>query len=180
LCGTRNDLEELRQKDIPKLRERINREGTYEACARETVSLFDSFVRRYVKQLTAMVPMTPSRFNRANEIAFSDLIRVIAEIKSIFDIDLMKNVESADADFAALMYHRRHVYEHLGGEADENYITASGDKTVRLKQSLHETQESAHRIASIVTKMAANLHEGFHQIFIPEQRFMRRAGKSRV
>ncbi len=64
------------------------------------------------------------------------------------------------------MFHRRHIYEHKGGEADEKYIEDSGDQ-VRLKQALRETQESAHNTASLVIKLATNLHNGFHEIFPP-------------
>ena len=71
-----------------------------------------------------------------------------------------------DVAFATLRFHRRHVYEHKGGEADEKYIADSGDK-VRLKQALRETQESAHRTASLVMKLGSKLHEGFHNIFPP-------------
>jgi hypothetical protein len=73
-----------------------------------------------------------------------------------------------DAEFAMLMFHRRHVYEHHGGEADPKYIADSGDLTVKVKQLLHETKESAHRTASAVLKMTRNLHDGFHEIFPPD------------
>jgi hypothetical protein len=63
------------------------------------------------------------------------------------------------------MFHRRHVYEHNGGEADEKYIADSGDASVRPKQALRETQESANRIVSIILRMCENLHAGFHEIF---------------
>lgn len=71
-----------------------------------------------------------------------------------------------DVAFGMLMFHRRHVYEHKGGEADEKYIKDSGDN-VRLKQALRETRESAHRTANLVIKLGANLHRGFHEIFPP-------------
>ena len=67
------------------------------------------------------------------------------------------------------MFHRRHVYEHKAGEADEKYIADSGDKSVRPKQALRETQESAHRIVGLVLKMAANVHRVFHEILPPEE-----------
>ncbi|OTP74276.1 hypothetical protein [Caballeronia sordidicola] len=41
----------------------------------------------------------------------------------------------------ARWFHRRHVYEHNGGEVDERYLKESGDTTVWLKQHIHETQE---------------------------------------
>lgn len=67
------------------------------------------------------------------------------------------------------MFYRRHVYEHKGGEADEKYIEDSGDTSVRPKQALRENQESAHRIAGLVLKMAGNLHKAFHEILPPEE-----------
>jgi hypothetical protein len=75
----------------------------------------------------------------------------------------------ADIKFAAIMFHRRNVYEHNGGEVDEQYIVNSGENAVRPKQALRETLESAHRLANIVLKMANNLHKGFHEIFPPEE-----------
>jgi hypothetical protein len=67
------------------------------------------------------------------------------------------------------MFHRRHVYEHNGGEVDEKYLKDSGDTSVRLKQAIRETQASAHRLTGLVAKMANNLHSSFHDIFAPEQ-----------
>ena len=66
------------------------------------------------------------------------------------------------------MFHRRHVYEHNGGEVDEKYIRDSGDTSVRLKQVIRENQASALRIAEIVRTMGRNIHKGFHEIFPPE------------
>ena len=68
------------------------------------------------------------------------------------------------------MFHRRHVYEHKGGEADAKYIADSGDTSVRPKQALQETQESAHQLAGLMVKIARNLHRGFHEIIPPEGR----------
>lgn len=168
-CGTRNDFQELEKTTIPRLRARINAGGPYEQCVKDAVSGFDSFAGHYMRQLVDKVPLTPARRARVEKIRFHNLKGVAAEFKSIFDIDILADMKTADVEFAALMFHRRHVYEHNGGEADEKYIADSGDASVRPKQALHETQESAHRIASLVTKMAANLHKGFHEIFPPEQ-----------
>ena len=86
----------------------------------------------------------------------------------MFDIELLIDMSDEERAFAILRFHRRHVYEHLGGEADEKYILESKDQ-VRMKQALRETQESAHRTASLVVKLGKNLHKGFHDIFPPLQ-----------
>ena len=170
ICGTRNDLQELESKTIPKLRERIKSGDSYESCAKDAVAFFDSFVGQYMKELIRYIPMTPPRKNRFEKMRFHDLNSVASEWKAVFDIDIYSGLKPEDRDFAVLMFHRRHVYEHNGGEADAKYIADSGDLGVRVKQALHETQESAHRIAGIVAKMAANLHNGFHEILPPIER----------
>ncbi|MBI3477127.1 MAG: hypothetical protein HY010_15450 [Acidobacteria bacterium] len=168
-CGTRNDLQELGDKIIPALRERINSgTGAFETCVKEVVAAFDSFVGQYAAQLVNLVPLTPGRRNRLTERRFHNLENVAADIKEIFDIDILDGIDAADLAFAKLMFQRRHVYEHRGGEADEKYIADSGDTSVRPKQALRETQESAHRIAGLVLKMARNLHAGFHNILPPD------------
>jgi len=85
---------------------------------------------------------------------------------TIFDIDLFQGLTEADLKFGTLMFHRRHVYEHNGGEADEKYVAATGD-SVRLKQTLRETQESVHRTANFVLRLCRNLHAGFHELLPP-------------
>ena len=62
------------------------------------------------------------------------------------------------------MFYRRHLYEHNGGEVDEKYLEKSRDTTVRLKQVIRETQEGAHALLGTLTKMARNLHAGFHEL----------------
>ena len=168
-CGTRNDLQELTEKVIPAIRDRINAGGPYEACVRDSVAAFDSLAGRYVEQLITVVAMTPGRRERLGRIRFHNLAGTATELKQVFDIDILSGMSDEDRAFAELMFHRRHVYEHRGGEADEKYIEDSGDKSVRVKQALRETQESAHRIASLVQKVSKNLHAGFHEIVPVEQ-----------
>ena len=86
-----------------------------------------------------------------------------------FDIDLIKDMRKSDTDFAVLMFHRRHVYEHNGGEADEKYIADSGDTSVRVKQMLREDRDSAIRTVKLVGQLGRNLDKGFHELFPPEE-----------
>lgn len=176
-CGTRNDLQEL-EKAIHGIRNRINTGGPYEACVKETVAAFDSIAGQYAKQLLLRVPLTPARRARIERMHFHNLTTTSEMFNTIFDIDILSGINTDDVGLAKLMFHRRHVYEHKGGEADEKYIADSGDK-VRLKQALRETQESAHRTATIVLKLATNLHRGFHEIFPPLQEPIQRHNRSK-
>lgn len=168
-CGTRNDLQELSEKVIPAIRERINAGGPYEGCVRDAVAAFDSLTGRYFAQMVRLVPLTQARKNRLENRRFQNLQVVAEELKGIFDIDIFEGFRSEDIQFAKIMFYRRHVYEHRGGEADEKYIAESGDTSVRPKQAIHESQESAHRIAGLVVKMASNLHRGFHELLPAEE-----------
>jgi hypothetical protein len=60
-----------------------------------------------------------------------------------------------DAEWTAIvrMFHRRHVYEHNGGEVDQKYLDDSGDSLVKLKQHVHETRESVHDLLVCLAKM---------------------------
>ena len=61
-------------------------------------------------------------------------------------------------------------HAHLRRRAFIRYLPVElcGDSSVRPEQTLRETQESAHRLAGLVTKIARNLHRGFHEILPPE------------
>lgn len=173
-CGTRNDLHELETDLLPKLRGRANAGGGYESCVADAVAAFDTFVAQYAKELVRRVPLRSARKSRMQRMRFHDLQVTGSELKAGFDIDILDGLRPDDIEFATLMFHRRHVYEHNGGVVDEKYIKDSGDTTVRLRQEIHESQASAHRIIGLIAKMAENLHNGFHDIFPPETEPVRR------
>ena len=164
-CGTWNGIQEM-EKAIQKIRDRINAGGPYESCVKEAVATFDSLAGRYADQLLARVPLTSNRRSRLERARYHCLKTASDIFREVFDIDILKGLIPEDVAFATLRFHRRHVYEHRGGEADEKYIADSGDN-VRLKQALRETKESAHRTASLVKRLGANLHSAFHDIFPP-------------
>ena len=167
-CNTRNDLQQLNAA-IRLLRERIKLGAPYEACVKDAVTLFDSFTNQLAKELLNCVPMTPARRHRVEKRSLHRLDSIAMDFKTVFDIDILSGMSDDDVKFAALMFHRRNVYEHNGGEVDEQYIADSGDCSVKPKQALRETAETAHRLANIVLKMASNLHQDFHEIFPPEE-----------
>lgn len=163
-CGTRNDLEAFKS-DIAAIREDINSGHSYERCLQAIVSKFDSFVRQYVKELLR-IPLSKRRQGLLEGKVNHDLERTAEALKDAFDIDILKRLKQSQREFCAKMFHRRHVYEHNGGEVDEVYLKATGDD-VRLKQALSETQDSVNQLATYVLKMAEELHKGFHEIFPP-------------
>ena len=98
-----------------------------------------TFMAQIAKQLAEMVPLTVSRKNRLLSQRFHDLEKARTQFKDWFDIDACTGMKQDECDFAAKMFHRRHVYEHNGGEVDQRYLDVSNDTTVRLKQHIRET-----------------------------------------
>ena len=84
-----------------------------------------------------------------------------------FDIDICEGLTDGDIATATRMFQRRHVYEHNGGEVDEKYLRDSRDTSVRLKQTIRETQGAVHEFASLVLRIGRNFHCGFHDIYEP-------------
>jgi hypothetical protein len=166
-CGTRNDLADFEEKTVPTIRARLNNGNVPEDCVRDAVASFDSFMAQVAKQFVEMVPMTNRRKIRLSKHRFYDLKDVRAIFKDWFDIDMCAGMNEGEYDSVIRMFHRRHVYEHNGGEVDQKYLDDSGATTVRLKQHIHETQQDAHRLLGSLLKMARNVHGAFHELFPP-------------
>jgi hypothetical protein len=162
-CGSRNDVT-MFEEDINAIRTGLNAGGQARSALKDAVDAFDTVGRNYAGQLCSHVLMTSQRrtkWERANFAQFGDVAR---DLKRDFDIDMLKGVDEAEIARVNLMFHRRHLYAHKGGIADQKYLDESGDTTVQLGQLLRETQENVHRLASNLVKIARNLHDGFHDI----------------
>jgi len=181
-CCTRNDLSDFEDIAVPAIRERLNAGNVPEDCVRDAVASFDSIVAQYARQLADMVPLTERRKNRLLKQRFHNLEELRETFATWFDIDLTEGVKDHDIRFIALMFYRRHVYEHNGGEVDQKYLDDSGDTTVRLKQHIHETRESVHDLLSLLVKIARNIHNGFHALVppIPEPIKIFQENKARI
>ncbi|AKS22860.1 hypothetical protein ABH19_02490 [Leptospirillum sp. Group II 'CF-1'] len=166
LCGTRNDQKDF-ENHIEIIRGHLNTGKAPEDCMRDAVALFDSFVSQVAKQLAERVPMTIHRKNWLLKNRFHDLKEVSQKYRDWFDIELFMNMKEDDRNFVVRMFHRRHVYEHNGGEVDQKYLDDSKDTEVRLKQQIRETKEEIHRLLGLLLKMALNIHKRFHELFPP-------------
>lgn len=169
LCGTRNDLTFFVDVTISTIRERLNAGVPPENCVRDAVAAFDSLVAQYAKQLAEQIPLAPRRIHRLTRQSFHDLDDVLKILRDWFDIDLSNGMKPAEFDFVRLMFCRRHIYEHNGGEVDQKYINSSGDTSVRLKQIIRETKDATHSLLGSLLKMGRNLHTGFHLLIEVEQ-----------
>jgi len=68
------------------------------------------------------------------------------------------------------MFHRRHVFEHRAGVADQRYLDESGDDSVALGQAIRETPDNVRRFGDLLLAIVRNFDEGFHSIFPPDEK----------
>jgi len=165
-CGTRSELQDL-EKKVGAIRERINREQEWADRVRDLVGAFDSVASQYAKEMLRRTPLVAARRALLEGKSMHGLRPRRDDIQVVFGIDICRGLKTDDVDFAVMMFERRHIYEHNGGEADEQYLDKSGDGSVRLKQLVRESAENAMRLADMVLKLARNLHDGFHEMFPP-------------
>ena len=125
----------------------MNSGGSPEDCLRDAVAAFDSFMAHFAKELARPTPMTERRRQRLQTQSFHDLNDMHATFNDWFDIDVCTGIKEAECRNVEIMFYRRHVYEHNGGEVHQQYLDRSGDTTVRLKR-IHEAQQGAHALLS--------------------------------
>ena len=168
VCGTRNELADFEAGTVPAIRDQLNKGTSPDDCLRNAISAFDSVVAQLAKELARQVPMTSRRSSRLESQRFHNPEELRVVMREGFDIDIAGGIKPPEWDSIVRMFHRRHVYEHNGGEVDQKYLEDSGDTSVRLKQHIHETQEGIHDLLSGLVKMVRNLHKGFHELLPPK------------
>jgi Zn finger protein HypA/HybF involved in hydrogenase expression len=166
-CGTRNDRDVFENETVMGIRERLNKGGDPSTAVKEAVSAFDTVAGQYAKQLLRLVPLSERRRNVLKTMRFHNFVRVVEVFREWFDIELVEGIKESEQAFVKLRFHRRHVYEHNGGEVDQKYLDDSGDTSVVLKQVIRETREDAHSLIGSLIKVVRNLHKGFHDLLPP-------------
>ena len=151
-------------------REKLNGgQTTPPDAVRSALSEFDACCRDMTVQITKRIAMKPSRKAEFEKLVFQDVdLKLIASMKPMFDIDLFRGMD-ADLIFLRKMMHRRHVFEHNAGVADERYVRESGDADAREGVLIREDQTNAHRFIAELNRAAENFDKDFHEIFLPTQ-----------
>ncbi|WP_407148038.1 hypothetical protein [Bradyrhizobium sp. ORS 86] len=168
-CAWRNNGQFLKAS-FSALRERLNSHQIGPAdTVRSAVSEFDACCRDFSVQLAKRVPMKRNRKIELERLVFHDLqSSSIASLKSMFDIDLLRGMAD-ELSFAKLMMHRRHIYEHNGGVADDRYVRESGDQDARAGILIRESQANAHRLIGLLNRLIENFDADFHEVFPPTE-----------
>jgi hypothetical protein len=181
-CGYRNNMASLNDT-FQKLRSGlVDKSIVPDAVVSRAVSAFDASCRDMINQLKKRIPMKPARMKRLERLVFHDMESpTFNEVKSAFEVDLLRGIDGPTTEFLKMMLERRHVYEHNGGVADERYVKRSGDNLWRVGDLIRETEQNAHKLLSTLPILAQNLHDDFHEIFTltewPVKYFDERTGK---
>jgi len=168
-CGWRNNAQSLKLSFVA-LREKLNsRQLSPEQTVKSAISEFDACCRDMAAQVKNRIPMKPGRKAELERLVFHDVdSATIGAMKSMFDLDLLRGLAD-ELPFIKLMMHRRHLYEHNAGVADERYVRESGDQDARLGILIRETQGNAHNLMGGLTRMIGNFDSDFHEIFQPTE-----------
>jgi hypothetical protein len=128
-CGWRNNLAAVKEV-FAKLRSSLNdRAHSPENTVKLAISEYDACCRDFVTQICRRIAMKPGRKAHLQRALFHDIDSDALELlKSMFDVDLRRDIE--DVPFVRMMMHRRHVFEHNAGVADQRYLDLSGDTSV--------------------------------------------------
>jgi hypothetical protein len=111
--------------------------------------------------------MKPGRRAELERLIFHDIdSATFARLKAMFEIDLLQGLAD-DLQFIRMMMHRRHVFEHNAGVADERYVQESGDPEARQGVLIRESQANAHRLIGGLLRMGQIFDRDFHEIFPP-------------
>jgi hypothetical protein len=164
-CGWRNNIQSLHET-FEGLRERLNGGQTGPIdTVKSAVSEFDAACRDMIAQIRKRVPIKPGRKAELERVVFHDVdSTLIRLLKTAFEIDLFRGMD-ADISFLRKMTHRRHIFEHNAGVADERYVRESGDAETREGVLIRETQANAHQLIACLNRAAENLDKDFHEIF---------------
>ncbi|WP_146696188.1 hypothetical protein [Thioclava sp. F34-6] len=167
-CGWRNNAQMLALR-FSEIRDALNGGQTRpENAVGQSVASFDSAARDFATQLVNRIPMKGPRKAELSRLVFHDIESpTFRRLKEFFDLDPLRGIQGADTRFIKLMMERRHVYEHNAGVIDQRYVDRSGDEEAVVGNLLREDRENAHRLISLLSRMAANLDKDFHEIFVP-------------
>jgi hypothetical protein len=149
-------------QNIPK-EKRQDRQRRWRHYVPAVVSEFEVFGRDLAEAL-ALLPATPSRRKDILALAFQHPIGAATRLKEWFDFDILTGIEHADRDFLHRMFNRRHLFTHTGGRVDQDYLDKTGDKSVRLNETIRVDSKEVRRLILLVQKMATSFVDGVESI----------------
>lgn len=160
-CGVHNSVQifnknlDLAQKMITLAsnQEQAIAEQLIVNALEDCVSSFDGFGREICKTYVNKA-ITPEK---VETLSFQNIERARDRVKELFSFDFSQGLNSNEWAFAIRCFHKRHLYAHKMGVADQSYIDLVGGPSALLGRKIQiQTDEVIHFIG-ILRKIADNL-----------------------
>lgn len=169
-CGKRNSYQIL-TKNIEFLQERVSnpryskidrekRESEWGDIIKNLVSEYEAFCNDIVNEIVK-IPMTPRQKNDIKQISFQNLKSSTEKLKRYFEIDMLEGVSEVDKKFINTIFNKRHLLTHKNGIVDDEYLTNTGDASVKVRQKIRIRSAEVQRAINLVEIISNNLFEAF-------------------
>ena len=88
-------------------------------------------------------PLLPAE---SRTISLLSPIDAASKLNEWFGFDIFRGISQDDRIYVHRMFHRRHLFTHLGGRVDQEYLDNSGDTTVRLYEVVRVSSKQVRRL----------------------------------
>lgn len=165
------------QETDEKISERDKRQKEWEKLTVDSLSAFEALAK-HLRAKLLLFPMTPRRRKQVLELNFQRPIDANELLMQWFDISALRwrgdkltpprQISESERPFIKTMIQRRHILMHNGGIVDEDYLTRSGDDSVRLGERIRVSSNEAKRFIEHCQQMGANLIDNVEDGFAEE------------
>lgn len=179
VCGKRNtliiienQLQQLQNRvDNPRYstKEKKYRDEEWREITKQCVSYFEVFSRDIVNEITKIVPMLPKRQKLLEKINFHNPIDASELLNECVGINFLDGIDNKEKIFIKKRFLRRHIYEHCGGIADQQYIDKADEKSIKTGQLIRERASNVLTLIDLVRRMALSLDRDFHLLSLVER-----------
>lgn len=160
-CGIHNSLQIL-NKNLDLAQKMITLAFTQEPeiaeqlivnALEDCVSSFDGFGREICKTHInkAIAP------EKVETLSFQNLERARDRVKDLFSFDFSDTLISNEWAFVISCFHKRHLYAHKMGVADQAYIDSAGNSSAVLGRKVQVQSDEVARLVEILRKIANSL-----------------------
>lgn len=157
-CGVHNSLQifnknlDLAQKMITLAsnQEQAIAEQLIVNALEDCVSSFDGFGREICKTYISKV-IAPEK---VETLSFQNIERARERVKELFSFDFSRKLNSNEWAFVIRCFHKRHLYAHKMGVADQSYIDSAGDPFASLGWKVQVQSDEVTHLIEILRKIA--------------------------
>jgi hypothetical protein len=116
------------------------------------------------KRLLLSLPATPKRKKEIQSLRFQNIEQADEKLRAWYGFGIFDGISPANNKFIVMMFQRRHIFAHNGGKVDDEYLSKSGDTSVRLNQIMRLRPDELKRFIQLLRQCSCNIIDGFASI----------------